>query len=206
VIEPNYIYHPRQHKFPVPKEKTQSNKGKPRANKARPKAWKAVLEECGEYQIFKRKGELIAKEAPELIKDPIPPHLGSTFGTMDLDLEPPLLEIKCTTLSTQLAIEANTQPDLPWTDVVPKAYHKFKRVFSEEECKRFPPLCSWDHAIDLTPTAPSSFDCRVYPQPSTLKEVTDKFLIENLRKRYIRCFKSKYASGFFHMDKKDRKL
>ena len=99
--------------------------------------------------------------------------------------EPEPLSIRRTTLSTQLAIQANTKPELPWTEIVPQPYHRFKRVFSEEECERFPPSRSWDHTIELTPDAPSSFNCRVYPQPPALREATDEFLLKNLRKKYI---------------------
>ena len=114
--------------------------------------------------------------------------------------------IRRTTLSTQLAIGANTQPERDWKDIVPKEYHQFKRVFNEEECNRFPPSRPWDHAIELEPNAPTTFDCKVYPQPPVLQEALNDFLKKNLEKGYIRRSKSNYASGFFFIDKKDGKL
>jgi hypothetical protein len=46
----------------------------------------------------------------------MPQDLNPIFRIMDLlpeEAELPPLEIKCTTLFTQLAIQANIQPDLP---------------------------------------------------------------------------------------------
>ena len=47
--------------------------------------------------------------------------------------------------------------------MIPKEYWDFWKVFSEEDANRFPPERPWDHAIDLTPDAPATIDCKVYP-------------------------------------------
>jgi hypothetical protein len=80
--------------------------------------------------------------------------------------------VKKTTLSTQLAIQAK-QEDKDWKDIVPPHYHSFRRVFSEEDCKRFPNSKPWDHAIELLPNAPNTIDCKINPLPRPQQEAQD---------------------------------
>jgi hypothetical protein len=115
------------------------------------------------------------------------------------------VHVKRTTISTRLA-QASHQPERDWRDIVPKFYHCFCRVFSEEDCQRFPESRPWDHAIELLPFAPDSINCKVYPLPRPHQSSQDKFLNENLKKKYIQRSKARYASGFFFVDKKDNKL
>jgi hypothetical protein len=89
---------------------------------------------------------------------------------------------------------------------IPKEYQKFAKVFSEEESQRFPPRRTCDHAIDFKPGAPDTIDCKVYPMTHVEDEVLDTFIDEQLEKGYIRPSKSQYASSFFFIKKKDRKL
>jgi hypothetical protein len=72
------------------------------------------------------------------------------------------LERECTHargISTDLAAEAgqHTKPV-----AVPAEYQQHVQVFSEEESCRFPPACSWDHAINFKPGSPESLNCKVY--------------------------------------------
>ena len=85
-------------------------------------------------------------------------------------------------------------------------YHKFRKVFSDEESQRFPEPRHWDHAIDLLPEAPPTLNCKIYPLPEGQQQELDKFLDEHLCKGYIRRSNSPYASPFFFIKKKNGKL
>jgi hypothetical protein len=89
---------------------------------------------------------------------------------------------------------------------IPKEYQKFAKVFSEEESQRFLPRQTCDHAIDFKPGALDAINCKVYPMTRVEDEALDTFIDKQLEKGYIRPSKSQYASSFFFIKKKDRKL
>ena len=94
-----------------------------------------------------------------------------------------LSQIQKTTTLRQLAIkEAGKKLQQTWDQIVPKQYHHFKKVFSEEELKWLPKLKPWDHAIDLKPDAPASFDCKIYPLSLKEQEALEEFLKEHQKK------------------------
>ena len=75
-----------------------------------------------------------------------------------------LSQIWNTTTSTQLATkEVEKKPQQTWDQIVPKQYHCFKKVFSQEESKQLSRSKPWDHAINLKLDTPASFDCKIYP-------------------------------------------
>src|ERR1700748_1340870 len=108
-----------------------------------------------------------------------------------------------TTVASELAQQATDKKKRSWDEIVPKAYHKYAKVFSESASERFPDKRPWDHAIDLKPDAPASIDCKVYPLSPKEKEEQKEFLEGNLCLKRIRRSKSPYASGFFLIRKKD---
>ena len=93
-----------------------------------------------------------------------------------------------------------------WKSKVPKKYHQFGSVFSEEEAQRFPKSKPYDYAIDLHSDAPATLDCKVYPLAPMEQGALEDFIKEHLKKKYIRSSKSPYASPFFFIKKKDGKL
>src|SRR6266403_479226 len=111
-----------------------------------------------------------------------------------------------TTKSTQIAIEATDKAERTWQEQVPKEYHMFGKVFSEEESQRFPESRPWDHVIELLPDAPRTLDCKVYPLTPGEQDSLDRFINEHLSKGYIHPSKSPYASPFFFIKKKDGQL
>ena len=132
---------------------------------------------------------------------------GKVTATTENPLERPPVHLKKTTTSTQLAItEANKKEEKPWHQIVPKEYHSFRKVFNEEASKRIPEPKPWDHAIDLKPNAPASFDCKIYPLSPREQQAMEEFLDKHLQKGYITPSKSPYASPFFFVKKKDGKL
>jgi hypothetical protein len=89
---------------------------------------------------------------------------------------------------------------------IPKEYKVFAKVFCEEESQQFPPQRLCDHAIDFKPGTPDAIDCKIYPMTRIEDDALDTFIDEQLAKGYIRPSKSQYASSFFFIKKKDRKL
>ena len=110
------------------------------------------------------------------------------------------------TTATQLQAEINSKKTvLPLEEQIPKEFHKYLDVFSEEKAARFPEPRSWDHKIELKEGfTPKSF--RTYNLTPQEQIELDKFLKENMEKGYIRPSQSPMASPFFFVDKKDGKL
>jgi hypothetical protein len=52
---------------------------------------------------------------------------------------------------------------------VPVEYHKYGKVFSDEEAQRFPTSRPWDHAIDLIPEAPVTLNLLDTEDPLELR-------------------------------------
>src|SRR6202012_134630 len=107
------------------------------------------------------------------------------------------------TTTTELAIAADQYTA---KKEIPDKYKRHAKVFSEEESHRMPTSKPWDHAIDLKPNAPASFDCKIYPLNQAEDAALEKWLDKELAKGYIRPSKSPYASPFFFVKKKDGKL
>ena len=89
---------------------------------------------------------------------------------------------------------------------VPEPYQKFKKVFSDQESKKLPPLRPWDHKIELKPGAPPTLISRNIHLSQPEMEELDKFIKENTKRGTIRIFKSPYAAAFFFIKKKNGKL
>ncbi len=120
------------------------------------------------------------------------------------------LEIECVaphqihaTTPTNLAIATQQYTQKA---IIPSEYWAYTKVFSEEESKWYPPKQAWDHTIEFKKGAPNAVDCKVYPLNQTEIEVVQKFLKDKVEKGYIWPSKSPYASPFFFIKKKDRKL
>ena len=89
---------------------------------------------------------------------------------------------------------------------IPPQYQKFTKVFSEEKSQRFPPSRPWDHMIEFKKDTPDAIDCKVYPMSQSEDQGLRDWLTEQLEKGYIHPSKSQYASSFFFIKKKGRKL
>ncbi len=109
--------------------------------------------------------------------------------------------------TNELAAAANTEkPKKTFEEMVPEDYHSFRDLFSKENFDELPERKPWDHAIELTPNAKSTLDCKVYPLNQNEQEQLDAFLDENLESGRIRPSKSPFASPFFFVKKKDGTL
>ena len=128
--------------------------------------------------------------------------VSSITGEMDDDM---WINAKMTT-ATEIQAELNMKKkDLPLEEQVPKEFHEFLDIFSEEKAARFPEPRTWDHKIELKDTfVPKSF--KTYNLTPEEQTELDKFLKENLDKGYIRPSQSPMASPFFFVGKKDGRL
>ncbi len=122
------------------------------------------------------------------------------------DEEEPGTILQKTTIASELAQKAMDKTKKTFEQMVPEEYRRHTRTFNEEESHQFPPPRPWDHAIELLPDAPKAFDCKVYPMAKGEEDSLREFIKEQLEKGYIRPSKSPYASPFFFIKKKDRKL
>ncbi len=120
--------------------------------------------------------------------------------------EEPYALLRKTTTASELAQKAMDKTKKTFEQMVPEEYRRHARTFNEKESHRFPPERPWDHAIELLPGAPKSFDCKIYPMARGEEDSLQEFIKEQLKKGYIRPSKSPYASPFFFIKKKDGKL
>ena len=111
-------------------------------------------------------------------------------------------------MSTAMEIQAELnlkKEEVPLREQVPKEFHDFLDIFSEEKAARFPEPRPWDHKIEMKDTIVlKSF--KTYNLTPEEQVELDKFLKENLEKGYIRPSKSPMATLFFFVKKKDGKL
>ncbi len=109
--------------------------------------------------------------------------------------------------ANNLAAAANAEkPKKSFAEMVPEHYHSFHDLFSKENFNELPERKPCDHAIELTPNAKSTLDCKVYPLNRNKQEQLDAFLDENLESGRIHPSKSLFASPFFFVKKKDGTL
>jgi hypothetical protein len=94
--------------------------------------------------------------------------------------------------------------DLPVEKLIPEDLHDFLDVFDDNKANQFSESNVWDHKIDMKEGFEPKFFKNYNLTPEEQKEL-DKFLDENLEKRYIQPSQSPQASPFFFV-KKDGRL
>jgi hypothetical protein len=114
-------------------------------------------------------------------------------------------KVQKTSTAAELAVKALPKEEKTWDQIVPPQYHKWKKVFSEEEAKQFPQHQPWDITVDLVEGAPKTLDCKIYPLTLVEQGKLDEYIKENLEKGYIRPSHLQYSSPFFFVGKKDGK-
>src|ERR1700730_17129841 len=89
---------------------------------------------------------------------------------------------------------------------IPPEYRCHRKVFSEQASQRLPEHTIWDHAIELTPDAPSTLPGRLLPLAQDEIQAAHDFVEEHLKRGTIVRSKSRYAANFFFVKKSDGKL
>jgi hypothetical protein len=167
---------------------------------------KAVLDESMQPLVIKTLGLPIEEEVARVRKAWI--RRAKTLATPEEEIYVSYMDqskIRKTSTAAQMAANAQRE-EKPWDQIVPPQYHKWKKVFSEEEARRFPEHQPWDIEIEFTEDAPKILDCKIYPLTLMEQGKLDEYIKENLEKGYIRPSKSQYSSPFFFVGKKDGKL
>jgi hypothetical protein len=108
-----------------------------------------------------------------------------------------------TTIAQQMAEKAYDPMKVNTEETIPPKYLQHKKVFSEQEATRFPPLQPWDHKIKLTDNAPQTINGKIYPLPQQLTQEVDKWIDKMLERGFISISKSNYGSPTFAIAKKD---
>ena len=89
-------------------------------------------------------------------------------------------------------------------EIVPRRFHKYSKVFENKELERMLARETWDHAIDLREGFVSKKKM-IYPLSRIERDEVQKFLRDQLRKRYIQPSKSPQTLPVFFVLKKDGK-
>jgi len=108
--------------------------------------------------------------------------------------------IRKTTVSTTLAKGEEHK-----TTKIPPEFHKYAKVFSDEEAQRLPKHQPWDHKIDLQPglqMRKTSVYRLTPPEMIALKE----YITDGLKRGTLQRSEAPDACSFFIIDKKDGKL
>ena len=115
------------------------------------------------------------------------------------------VEIKRTHTSVEMAHKYTSEHGKEEV-TLPEEFKRHTALFSDEEANKFPPTCGdGDHKIVLLDTAPTRFNCKVYPLSRDEQEAENKFIDENLEKGYITPSDSPYGFSTFMVPKKDSK-
>ena len=142
-----------------------------------------------EYYAFARNVQekpIQEKECPNYIQDPLDEtELSTIISTITGDMEDSAWINSISTTATAIQMEINLKKKtLLIEDQIPKEFHEFLDVFSEEKAARFPESRRWDHKIEIKDTfIPKSFKTYNLTPQEQIK--LDKFLKENLEKGYI---------------------
>ena len=103
---------------------------------------------------------------------------GEEIFVQKLDSE----QIQKASTSTQLAAKAKPQEEKTLDQIIPPQYHKWRRVFSENEAWCLPEHQPWDISINLIGGNNHVLDCKMYPLTSAEPPKLDKHILGTLRK------------------------
>src|SRR5882762_7584875 len=109
-------------------------------------------------------------------------------------------------VNQELAIKAEKKRiKKSFEDIVPIAYHQFKKVFDKDSFDELPPKRPWDHAIELKPGS-KPYAGKVYNLTLDEQKQLESFLNDNMQSGHIRPSKSPMAAPFFFIKKKSGEL
>ena len=83
-------------------------------------------------------------------------------------------------------------------EIVLRQFHKYLKVFEKKDSERILMRKAWDYAIDLREEFVPKKG-KIYPLSKVEREKIQKFVKDQLRKRYIRPLKSPQMSLVFFM-------
>jgi len=89
-------------------------------------------------------------------------------------------------------------------EMVPRQFYKYLKVFEKKESERMLTRKAWDHALYFREGFMPKKE-KIYPLSRVEGEEVQKFVKDQLRKRYIRLLESLQVSPVFFVPKKDGK-
>ena len=127
------------------------------------------------------------------------------LGVTPLEIKGGPVEVNCTHTAIEMAHKYATEHGKEEI-TLPERFKCHMALFSDKEANKFPPTCGeGDHKIVLMDTAPTRFNCKVYPLSRDEQKAEDQFIDENLAKGYITPSDSPYSFSTFMVPKKDSK-
>jgi len=127
------------------------------------------------------------------------------LGVTPSEMKEGPVEINCTHTSVEMAHKYALEHGKEEV-ILLEEFKRHTALFSDEEANKFPPTRrEGDHKIVLMDTAPTRFNCKVYPLSRDEQEAENKFINENLEKGYITPSDSPYGFSTFMVPKKDSK-
>jgi len=126
-------------------------------------------------------------------------------GVTPSEMKEGLVEINRTHTSVEMAHKYTLEHGKEEV-ILPEEFKRHTALFLDEEANKFlPTRGKGDHKIVLMDTAPTRFNCKVYPLSRDEQEAENKFIDENLEKGYIAPSDSPYSFSTFMVPKKDSK-
>ena len=119
-------------------------------------------------------------------------------------------DVQLFTMSFSQAVElASTQADTtsldPDLSTIPPEYHEYAELFSDKEAEKLPPHRPYDHQIPLEPGSTPPFGT-IYSMSPTELETLRKYIVENLKKGFIRHSQSPCGAPILFVKKPDGTL
>ena len=142
----------------------------------------AVLEEDMQPLVIKTLGWDNTKEASKIAKTwtQIATELAEP-GEEVFVTQTPEARIKKPSTAAQLAVQ-QAPTEKGWKEIVPPQYHKWEKVFSEQEATRMPTHQPCDINIELVEGALPSLDCKIYPLTMVEQGKLVEYIKDNMDK------------------------
>jgi len=135
--------------------------------------WKLIKDKTDQAKMAKTEGEKQKKEKMQKERK-------KEFGKLRIEEE-----IKIARMIEEKQEEKEDLIEIRTVEeIVPRRFHKYSKVFENKELERMLARKTWDHAIDLREGF-VFLKKKIYPLSRIEREEVQKFLRDQLRKRYI---------------------
>ena len=127
------------------------------------------------------------------------------LGITPLEIKGGLVEVNRTHTAGEMAHKYESEHGKKEV-TLPEEFKHHMALFLDKEANKFPTAQGdRDHKIVLMDTAPTCFNCKIYPLSRDKQDTENKFTDNNLEKGYIVPSASPYGFSTFMVPKKDSK-
>jgi len=102
--------------------------------------------------------------------------------------------------------EIRKEPDKTNLEDLPEYIRSFTHLFNKKKLEKLPERHEWDHEINLTDEAPKKLNAKAYTMTLKEEEALNQWLDKQLKAELIVESKSRYATLYFYIPKKDGSL